>query len=840
MAVGKNIKGITIEFAGDTTKLGKALNDVNKKTRDVDKSLKQVDNALKFNPKNTELLAQKQQLLGDKIGATKDKLTALKQAQAKLDDDPAVDKTSQDYMELRREIITTESKLKHFEGQLKELNNIKFDQLGKKVQDVGDKVKTVGDNMTKYVTGPIVAAGAGSIKAFNEVDAGLDIVTQKTGATGDALTGMHDIVKNLAGEIPTDFETIGTAVGEVSTRFGVTGQELEDLSSKFLQFAQINGIDVNQAVDTTQKALSAFGLSAEDAGPLLDRLNKVGQDTGASMEALLEGLVQNGTAFQELGLNAEQSAILMGQLETSGANSETVMQGLRKALKNAAKEGIPFDQALSDLQNTIVNGTGDMDGLTAAYDLFGKSGDQIYGAIKNGTINFEELGKAASDAGGSVENTFNETLDPVDKFNMMMNDMKVLGYEVGSSLLEAFGPTLERLAKGIQGLAEKWNSLSPGMQDIIIKGALVVAALGPVLSMIGRMTIGIGGLITVLPKLIGGFSTVMGAFGKMASALLTNPWVLVAAAAIAAIVLIVKNWDKIKEFFAKLWENIKEIASVAWSAIKDTLVKSWNDIKELAVGAWEGIKSFFTSALEAIKNVFTTAWNAIKTATTTVFNGIKKFFVTIFNAIKIVVTTYINAYKKIITTAFNIIKTFFVTVFNGYKRIFTAAFNGIKNVVTKIFNGIKNAITKPIQKAADIIKNIVDKIKSFFDFKISLPHIKLPHFSISPKGWKLGDLLEGSIPSLGIDWYAKGGIFKSPSVIGVGEKGPEAVLPIEKLNEMLTGMADSIVNGVTMGMALQNAGQGRDIIIENYLYKNGPQMGEVVVKTYDQYKKILG
>jgi hypothetical protein len=100
-------------------------------------------------------------------------------------------------------------------------------------------------------------------------------------------------------------------------------------------------------------------------------------------------------------------------------------------------------------------------------------------------------------------------------------------------------------------------------------------------------------------------------------------------------------------------------------------------------------------------------------------------------------------------------------------------------------------------------------------------------------------LLKGSIPRLGIDWYAQGGIFNSPSVIGVGEAGPEAVLPIEKLQVMLGTMADNIVNGVTMGMRL--AGSGEQVItIPIYLYPNGAKMGEETVRIYDQYKKILG
>lgn len=762
MAIGKTIKGITVEFNGDTTKLGEALKKIESESEKVDKALRNVNTALKFNPKNTELVTQKQQLLGQKIGQTKDRLQALKDAQAKMDSQ-GVDKTSQDYMELRREIIQTESRLTHFEGELKKLNEIKFKQLEESVKKVGDKMKAVGDGMTKYVSGPIAGAGAASVAAFKEVDAGMDIVTKKTGATGAALEDMQKRARNLASELPTDFETAGTAIGEVNTRFGLTGDALERLSGQFIQFAKLNGTDVNNAIDMTQKALSAFGLSAQDAGGLLDQLNQVGQGTGVSMETLLQGLVQNGTAFQELGLSAGQAATMMGQLEKSGANSETVMQGLRKALKNATNQGTPLDQALTDLQQTILNGKDGMDGLTASYDLFGKSGDQIYGAVKNGTIDFEALGKASADAAGSVANTFEETLSPTDKFTTAMNGAKEVGYEVGGTLLESVTPALNTLGGYLKRAAEWWGGLDKGTQDMIVKIALLVAAIGPALSIIGRITTGIGGIIGIIPKLITGFKMIGTAFSVVSKLLMANPWMLVAAAAIAAIILIVKNWDKIKEFFAALWDKVKEI---------------------------------FGAAFEIIKTIITTYITAYKTVIMTIFNAIKKYFEFIF-----------GIYKKIFTTAWKILKTIVTKGVSGVKNTVTKGFNAIKQTAANVWNSIrdktknawnriKEAITGPINKAKEAVKNAIDKIKGFFDFHVSLPNIKLPHFTIHPKGWKLGDLLRGVKPSLGIDWYAKGGIFTSPTIAGVGDvRGGEAALPLKPFWDKMDKIAAAATGG---------------------------------------------
>lgn len=710
-----NIKGICIEFRGDTTKLDKALRKVNNETKGIDKELRAVNKSLKFNPTSVELWRQKQQLLTQKVGETKDKLELLRQAQAKLDDDPAVDKESAEYRELQREIIETESKLKHFEGELKKVGNADLQALGNKFKGVGDKMKTVGSNMTKYITAPIVAIGAASVAAFNEVQNGLNIITQKTGASGAELTKMQDTARDLAKNLPTDFETAGTAVGELNTRFGVTGQELEDLSEKYIMFSKVNSVDLNQSIDETQKALSAFGLSAKDAPALLDRLTKAGQESGASVDTLTQGLIQNGTAFQELGLNMDQSVNLMAQMEKSGANSETVMQGLRKALKNAAAEGIPLDQALSQLQDTIVNGTGSMDGLTAAYDLFGKSGDQIYGAVKNGSLDFSALGSAASDASGTLESVFNETLTPADQFQMAMNQAKDVGYEFGTTVLPMLTPLIEKLGEKLQAFSDWWNGLSPQTKKMITVIAMIVAAMGPLISILGSIFGLIGSMMTVLPALGGVFAALAGPVGIVIG---------IIAALVAIGIILYKNWDTIK---AKL-------------------------------------------------------------------------------------------------SAF---KTFMVQVFTS-----------IKNKVVSIFTAIKNAIMKPIQTAVDFVKKMIGKIKGFFDFKVSLPHIKLPHFAIRPKGWKLGDLLKGVIPSLGIEWYAKGGIFNSPSLIGVGEAGPEAVLPIDKLQSMIYAANSQMVAALVTALTAANSGPA-DEKVEIVVNLGGANVATEIFRLNKQGQMIL-
>jgi hypothetical protein len=164
----------------------------------------------------------------------------------------------------------------------------------------------------------------------------------------------------------------------------------------------------------------------------------------------------------------------------------------------------------------------------------------------------------------------------------------------------------------------------------------------------------------------------------------------------------------------------------------------------------------------------------------------------------------------------------------------------IKTVAARVWNGIKNAITKPIKAAVDFVKRMIEKIKSFFKFKVSLPHIKLPHFAIQPSGWSLGDLLEGIIPHLGIDWYAKGGIFKSPRVIGVGDsKSPEAVVPIDKLQGMIMAANSQMISAMVTALQAANMGDASGTENKIVIQLGGATVATEIFKLNKQGQLIM-
>lgn len=284
-------------------------------------------------------------------------------------------------------------------------------------------------------------------------------------------------------------------------------------------------------------------------------------------------------------------------------------------------------------------------------------------------------------------------------------------------------------------------------------------------------------------------------------------------------------WNGIVSFFTGIWETIKNIVQTGIMLIGSILEAAvdiitlpfrfiWENCKKIIIAVWDAIKSKVTTVINAvasvistvmnaIKTVFTTVWNAIKTVVTTVVNAIKSVVTTVFNAIKSTATTVWNAIKTAVTTPVNAIKSTVTSVFNSVKSTVTSIFNGIKSTATSVWNGIKSAITTPIEAAKNKVKGVVDAIKGFFSgMKISLPHIKLPHFRVSGKL----SIAPPSVPHLSIDWYKEGGIMTSPTIFGMngsslmagGEAGAEAILPLAGFYKQLEAMISSHLNTSAM------------------------------------------
>lgn len=650
---------------------------------------------------------------------------------------------------------------------------------------ISQSLKPIGDEMTKSLTLPIAGLATASMAAWKQVDDGMDTVIQKTGATGEALQSMQNSVKNIATSIPVSFQDAGTAIGEVNTRFGVTGEQLEDISTKFLKFAKINGVDVNQSIDQVQKAISAFGLSTNDAGAFLDTLNKVGQDTGVSMDVLESGLISNSTALRGMGLNAASSATLLGNLEKSGVDVSTAMIGLKKVQANAMSEGI-------SMQEAFVKALSSTDG---AISVFGaKAGPQLYAAFQNGALSadmFTDSSVSLEDALGSVSNTFDATLDPADQWQTVLNNLMQLGYEVAEAVMPSIQTAVDAIIPAIKDLADGWSNLDPGMQQAIIAGAGVLAVLGPVISIISGITGSIG-------KLSSGISMLLG-----------HPILLAIGAIIAGLVLLYQNNEDFRNFVNEAWKNIQEVVGGVIDAIAgfwtSTLQPTLQAIGDFAQNTlWPIIQVIFMAVGEVVQAVFSLIAGSWQNILLPAFTAIGAF---LSNVLMPVFSTVFNGIVTVVSAVFSAISDFW----NGVlKPVFTAigdaaewlidAVRGplttIQDTFTNVFDGIKSFVSP-----------IVDWLKGIFDFNWSLPHIDLPHFNISGEF----SLVPPKVPHLSVDWFDRA--TKNPRILdgatifgasgnkllGGGETAREIIMSENYLKNLLTdGDSSSSKRSITI------------------------------------------
>lgn len=534
-----------------------------------------------------------------------------------------------------------------------------YKQTGKSLWATGKSMEGLGKTMTKGVTAPIVAIGALSTKAWKEVDEALDTIATKTGATGKDMKAFEGTFKNLANKVPADLQEIGDAVGEVNTQFGLTGKALEDASENIIKFAKINGQDISQASIQAKQAMSALGVEGKDLDKVLDAVTKTAQDTGQGTDKLFDALVRGAPQLKSLKLDFAQATALMGNLEKSGIDTGKTMSYMSKAQVAFAKDGKGLSEGLKDLQKQLDGAGSDTEKLNIASKYFGTKGATfMLDAINRGALDFKSFANAAELAKGSVSATFDETLDPIDNYKKLFNGLKMAGADLFNASAGIWGPLLEKAIGKVQQLTNWFAGLSDKQKQNIVKWLGMAAAMGPMLVGFGKVfklagkinfklfdfakAVGKAGGITKwfggtgIGKMVGGFAKLSkfagkGALsiGKFIIGLGPVGWAIMAV--VAAIILLIVNWKKIKPVVVKVINAVVN----KFNHFKEVAGNVFNHIVEVIKGFIEGAKNLFNSIISFITGTFLGAWNSA-------WNGVVGAFRTIFSGVKTLVKSVMN------------------------------------------------------------------------------------------------------------------------------------------------------------------------------------------------------
>ena len=714
------------------------------------------------------------------------------------------------YSNLSQEMKNLGSAGKQASGTLTETNNLLkaelLNQFSEKLADISQKLVDFGKN---------------ALEAFRQVDEGMDTIVTKTGATGDSLKEMQDIASNIATTIPTDFSKAGEAVGEVNTQFGLTGDALKDVSVEMIKFAEINGTDITNSTISASKALEAYELSTSDLAKVLDSTTYTAQSTGVSVDDLMKKAIEGAPQIKMLGLSFEEGVALLGQFETSGVDASSALSGLTKAAGSYAKQGKTLKEGLVETIDKIKNTTSETEAMGLAMEIFGaKKAPQMIDAIKRGSFDFQSFAESAEYSVGAVSKTFEATLDPIDKFKTAQNSVTLAMSELGAAIAETLAPIFEVLGNMVKDIAEWFSGLpGPVKEFIVILGGVVTVAgiLVPIFLTLQAAAVAletsIGEMIAAAVPIIGIAALIVAAIAAVIIGIKylwdTNEGFRDAVMTVwnAILEVINKVVSEVSDFIMSMFgvvvnwwtenqELIRSSAETVWNAIQTVIDAVMTYLGPLIEGAWANIQLTITTVWEVIKTVVETAINvvlgiikAVMQIITGDWSGawetIKGVFSTVWNAIQNVVQTIFTAIQSYISNTINAISSTISNVWNGISSTISNVLNGISNTVSNVWTGIKNSIGNAINGAKDLVSSAISAIKGLFNFSVSWPHIPLPHFSVSGSANPL-DWISQGVPSVSIEWYAKGGIMTKPTIFGAngnnlmvgGEAGNEAVLPL--------------------------------------------------------------
>lgn len=460
----KKIKGITIQYEGDTTKLETALSSVEKKGRNARAEMSEVNRALKEAPDSAVLWQQKQELLNKTLESSKEKLKLLEDAQEQVTRqfekgdigeeqyrafERELERARADTEKLGEQVTDTEKHINELGGEAEKTSG-DLDKMGNTAESSSEGFTVLKGAVAQLAADGFEKLMTSAKEAWEEIDEGYDTIIKKTGATDAQLEEMQRTADKVFTSMPVEMSDTGAAVGEINTRFAAAGDELESLTAYFLKYAEVNDTQVAGSVRNVAGIMKAFQEDTKNTTSVLDVLTDVGQRTGKDLNSLESELLSNSATFKELGFDIRQSAELLGQFEANGIDTSTALVGLKKAQQEATAEGKTMTDALGDTMERIKGAKDKTEALQIATDLFGKKGAAtMTQAIREQRFSLDDLVAGYGGMRAVVSDTFDATQDAPDKAKVALNNLKLELAQLGEAVL----PKVEKfVSKGVDDL----------------------------------------------------------------------------------------------------------------------------------------------------------------------------------------------------------------------------------------------------------------------------------------------------------------------------------------------------------------------------------------------------
>lgn len=740
--------------------------------------------------------------LQTEVDQSSDKLKELKAQKKQVDDEFGQPISPEGFDSLQREIVETEQKLK----SLKETTGSASANLAKVSAvsgEFGNKVKGVGQSLLP-VTGALTGVGAASTVMANNFN---DAMSQAAGALDKPMSEMEDL-RQLAIQTGQDTVFFATDAGNAITELAKGGLTEADIKAGALKttmdLAASSGMDLGEAANVVVQAMGAFGLSANESAEAANALAGAAAASSTDVEPLTQALAQCSAGAKNAGWSIQETTAVLARFADAGIEGSDAGTSLKTMLKRLAA---PTDSAATMIEQLGIqtrDSNGDLLGASEiAEELQNKLGgldsasrdaalSTIFGSdamraatvmMDSGTEGIQKYINAANDQEAAQRLANSQMSDGSRAIEELKGSLETAAIQIGDTL----APIVQKVAELITALVNKFSALPEGVQQVIVVVGILVAALGPLLMVIGQISLGISAVAGALSKLsgnggvatklVGGIKTaVTGLLGMITA----HPVIAVITAIIAALVTLYNKcewfregvnrilkairdgffaaWDGIVEFFTETIPNawnemlssllanptIRTIVTTitdSFTKLKENLNGIWNGIKQLAQNAWEFIKNATLAPVLLMIDLVTGDFEKLKSDLENILNNIKNAVANIWDSIKEITSNIWNEIKNVVSTLVSLVKETAISGFEALRDGIKNAIRELPKIVSDIFEKIGSTISGWIDNAwewgADFInglkegilsgvRGIVDAVKGIGDKIRSFLHFSRP------------------------------------------------------------------------------------------------------------------
>jgi TP901 family phage tail tape measure protein len=745
-----------------------------------------------------------------------------------------------------------------------------FKRAGDKMKEVGDNISSFGRKMTLGVTLPIVGIGVAAVNIQKDFEQSMNALAVMTGAPQTELEKLSDLAKQMGADTVFSAGEAAEAMLELAKAGFNPAQISGGALQSTMALAATEGMGLADAATIVTQAMNAFGIKAKDSASAVDILAAGAVASTASVQDLAGGLKYVGSTAGTMGIPLEDVVTGLSSLSNAGIDGTTAGTSLNRMLLglagttpkaaaaikdyglkfyNAEGQVKPMIEIIGQLQDKL-GGLTDKQRATALKSIFGVEGMRAANILLDqGAKGYEKLGDAVGKAGVAQELADARMSGTAGAIEQLKGSLETAALAIG----EALAPALSKVAGFIKDLADRFTSLSPQAQTIIVVIAAIAAAMGPLLIVIGSVISAIGALSGAMAFLIAN-PVVLAIIGIVAAI----------AALVAGVIYAYKNFEGFRNFVTAVWEGIQAAVAyvvdwfqayvwpileeifgyigVAAEYLGQVIAAAWNAIVPVVqkVAAWfmEYVWPTLDTVFQLIGQALPILWNAYKTYWTLILNGVRivvDWFMTyvwptlsrVFGMIGTALGVLWNAYQRYWTLIFDIIKKvvswvkdtawpFIRDAFNNMKRGaeilwqgIQSAFNLIKsavetsiNTVIGILRGIGTIVSTVVGYFNSIRQGIVDKFNAAVEFVRGIPGKILSALgNVATTLWSAGsDLIGGLIAGI----KARAGEVLSTIASFITDKIPQWVkdrLGISSPSKVMMEIGQWIPAGLAKGIA---------------------------------------